>query len=77
MSKAIELTDDIYARLDDLARKSGFDNISRLIEAWLREVELRRREELVRRIDEHREEMFAKYGEMEDSVFSIREDRER
>ena len=77
MSKVVELADDTYARLDELARKSGFDNISQLIESWAREVELQHREELIRRIDERREEMFAKYGKMEDSVPSIREDRER
>lgn len=39
--------------------------------------ELRRRAEVVRRIDENRERLFLKYGTMPDSTELIREDRDR
>ena len=39
--------------------------------------DLLKRREVVQRIKEFREQMFAKYGEMPDSAELIREDRER
>jgi hypothetical protein len=39
--------------------------------------ELRQREEVVRAIDELRQRMFEKYGEMPDSVELVRDDRAR
>ena len=77
MSKAVDFPDETYAQLEDMARTLGFDNVRRLIEQWLWEAELRRRQELGRKIDEHREEMFKKYGLMKDSTELIRQDRER
>ena len=77
MSKAVDFSEEIYTQLQKTARNLGFDTIEQLVKQWLREAELRRRHELGRRIDNHREEMLAKYGVMSDSTELIRQDRER
>lgn len=77
MARTANFSDETYSQLEKMARNLGFDSVERMIESWLWEAELRRREEVGRRIDEHREQMYAKYGLMEDSTEMIRQDRER
>lgn len=77
MGRAVNLSEETYTELEKMAHSLGDGDIERLIKQWLREAELRRRQELGRRIDEHREQMFAKYGVMPDSTELIRQDRER
>jgi hypothetical protein len=60
-----------------MARNLGIEDIELLVKQLLWEAELRRRQEVGRRIDDHREKMFAKYGLMRDSAELIREDRDR
>ena len=76
MSCTLTISDGLYARLEAVARKRGFSSVEELLEALhLGEDELRQRQEAVRQIDELRERLFAKYGEMPDSVALIRDDR--
>ncbi len=82
MSQTLTISDKLYARLQDIARTRGLQNIEdliqQLIEAWQSKSEdLRQRQETVRQIDALRERLFAAYGEMEDSVELIRADRAR
>lgn len=82
MHQTLDLSEHLYQQLEATARSSGFDSleefIQKLIEVWqLRVAELYRRQETVRHIDALREQMAAKYGNMTDSVESIRADRER
>jgi t-SNARE complex subunit (syntaxin) len=82
MSQILTISDTLYTRLEAAARVRGLSSIEelidQLIEMWqARTDELRRRQEVVRRIDALRERLFATYGEMPDSVELIRADRER
>jgi len=82
MSQTLTISDTLYARLEAIARVHGLSGveelIEQLIEEWQSKVdELRRRQEVVRRIDALRERLFATYGEMPESVGLIRADRER
>lgn len=82
MSQTLTISDTLYARMEAAARIRGLSNIEELIEQLIemwqaRTDELRRRQEVVRRIDALREHLFATYGEMTDSVELIRADRAR
>lgn len=82
MSQTLTISDALYTQLQATARARGLDSleelIRQLVEMWQSRVdELRRRQEVVRRIDALRERLFAKYGQMADSVELIRTDRER
>jgi hypothetical protein len=75
--QTLTISESLYSRLEAEAQLRGI-NIEQLLEEWeQRESEIRRRHEVVREINELREEMFAKYGLMPDSTELIREDRER
>jgi metal-responsive CopG/Arc/MetJ family transcriptional regulator len=82
MSQTLTIPDTLYAQLENTARTRGLSSVEELIqqlfEAWqFRVDELRRRQEVVSRIDALRERLFATYGEMADSVELIRADRAR
>ncbi len=75
--QTLTISESLYNRLEAEAQLRGM-NIEQLLEEWeRRESEIRRRHEVVREINELRESLFAKYGEMPDSTELIREDRER
>lgn len=76
----INLPDEVHISLEREADRLGLHNIGRLLEEWLEkawEEELHRREALVSQIMTFHEYMHGKYGVMENSVESIREDRAR
>ncbi len=75
MSQTLILSDTLYGQLEAAARARGLSSVEELIRQWVDE--LYRRQETVRRIDLLREKLFAKYGEMSDSVELVRADRER
>jgi hypothetical protein len=78
MSQTLTISDTLYAQLEATARMRGLRSVEQLLEVWLaNEDELRRRQEVVHRIDALRERLFATYGEMPDSAALIREDRTR
>lgn len=76
MERTITVSETLYRRLNASVKARGLTTIEQLLEQWqLREDELRRREDIVRRIDNLRERIFQTYGVMEDSVDLVREDR--
>ena len=82
MSRTITVSDDLYTRLEKAACKRGLANVEQLLEKVdetppVSAEELARRREVVQRINEHREQIFATHGLMPDSTELIREDRER
>jgi len=82
MSRTITVSDELYARLEEAARRRGVIGVEQLLENVADPPapdadELRRRGEVVAAIDAHRAEMLQKYGVMPDSTELIREDRER
>lgn len=84
MSQMLTIPDDLYARLEESARRRGV-TIEELLSSWpiddqggdVEDAELRRRRDAVARIDTTRAALAARYGEMPDSTDLIREDRAR
>lgn len=77
MSRTLIISDELYARLEREAQVRGL-SIERLIEEWERnEANLLQRKDIVRRIDDLRERLFSKYGEMPDNTELVHEDRAR
>ena len=78
MSRTLRVSDDLYARLEYEAQQRGLASVEELLEQidLVHAGSLRRRE-VVRQIDELRDRLFAKYGEMPDSVELLREDGAR
>lgn len=78
MSRTITISDELYARLEAEARARGLSNIERLLEERQQsKYDLNDRQRVVKRIDDLRERLFIKYGEMPDSVELLRADRNR
>ena len=78
MSRTLTISDELYAKLEAEARLRGLNSVEQLLEQWRSlETESRSRIEAVREIDDLRNRLFAKYGEMPDSVDLLREDRAR
>jgi predicted CopG family antitoxin len=78
MSRTITISDELYAKLEAEARLRGLDSVEHFLEHWQApETELLQRKEVVRDIDDLRSRLFAKYGELPDSVELLREDRAR
>lgn len=77
MSRTLNVSDNIYNWLAEEAASRGLDSLEGVLEQIQHEERVRRREEVARRIDEHREQLYARYGIMGDSVELVREDRER
>ncbi len=73
------ISDGLYAHLQSEANQRGLSSIEQLLATiWNHsEDNLRQRKESVHRIDALCERLFARYGEMTDSVNVIREDRAR
>lgn len=77
MSRTLTISDELYSRLEQEAQSRGL-SIERLIEEWERnEAALLRRKRVVREIDDLRERLFSKHGEMPDSSDLLRADRAR
>lgn len=78
MSKTLSISDDLYERLEYVARQKGLYNIEQLLESWqTAEDNLHKRQETVNEIDALRNHLYHKHGQMPDSVTLIREDRAR
>jgi predicted CopG family antitoxin len=78
MSRTITISDELYDRLEAEARARGLNNIERLLEEREQsESDLNERPRVVKRIDDLRERLFVKYGEMPDSVELLRADPNR
>ncbi len=78
MSRTITISDELYARLEAEARARGLNSVERLLEERERgNSDVTQRKRVVERIDDLRERLFMKYGEMPDSVELLRADRNR
>lgn len=78
MSRTLVISDPLYKWLENAARQQRFNSVEELLEAWkAADTDLKRREDVVNQIDMLRHKLFAQYGEMPDSVDSVREDRQR
>jgi hypothetical protein len=78
MSRTLTIPDELYERLEAEARARGLKGVENLLDSLARDEDsLSQRKEAVRRINALREQLFAKYGEMPDSVELLREDRAR
>lgn len=78
MSRTLTISDELYARLEAEARSRGINTVEEFLDRiQIPEAELSRREDIVREIDHLRERLFARYGQMPDSVDLLREDRAR
>ncbi|CAN5164186.1 MAG: hypothetical protein ACR2GW_12645 [Pyrinomonadaceae bacterium] len=76
MSRTITISDELYARLEAEARARGLNSIEHLLEEQgQNKSDLTQRRNLVKRIDDLRERLFIKYGEMPDSAELLRADR--
>ncbi len=78
MSRTLTISDEVYGRLQEEARARGFDSVERMLEEWGRKGgDLGRRAESVKKIDELRQSLLSRYGQMADSTELLREDRAR
>lgn len=78
MSRILTIPDELYERLEIKARERGLPSVESLLdEVGHEDAEPNHRGESVVRIDNLRERLFIKYGEMPDSVELVREDRAR
>jgi hypothetical protein len=78
MSQVLTISDTLYRRLEEITRQRGLRSVEELLEAWqVAEDERRRRQQAVQEIDAVRQQMFTTYGQMPDSVYLLREDRQR
>lgn len=78
MSRTLTIPEELYDRLQAEARLRGLLTVEQLLEQQTGNgASLQERRQSVRLIDELRQRLFAKYGEMPDSAVLIREDRAR
>ncbi|HEY0079818.1 MAG TPA: hypothetical protein VGB73_14495 [Pyrinomonadaceae bacterium] len=78
MSRTLTIADDLYQRLEDEARARGLESVEQMLEELGRAgSDFCPRKEAVSRIDNLRERLSDKYGEMPDSVELVREERAR
>lgn len=77
MSRTLTIPDELYERLEAEARARGLKGVESLLDSLARdENDLSRRKDAVRKINALREKLFAKYGEMPDSLELVREIRD-
>lgn len=78
MSRTLTISDELYARLESEARDRGLKSVEELLDRFQSlEADIAQRKEAVRQIDFLRARLFARYGQMPDSVELLREDRAR
>ncbi len=76
MSVTITVSDETYQKLKTVAQSKGFEDVEKFLDEW-KELELANRREVVDGILEFHEKMKEKYGVMENSTETLREDRMR
>lgn len=78
MNRTLTISEPLFTKLEASSLRRGLSNIVELLELWLRHEEERyQRQQAVKQIDALRERLRATYGEMNDSVELIRQDRGR
>ena len=69
MSRTLTISDELYERLEAEARKRGVKTVEELLDLLQSlETDTALRKNVVRQIDFLRDRLFARYGEMPDSV---------
>jgi len=76
MSVTLTVSEKTYQKLEDVARRKGFEDVEKFLDEW-EDIELANRREVVDRIIKFQKKMGEKYGVMPDSTELLREDRER
>ena len=78
MSRTLTISDELYSRLEAEALERGLSSVEQLLEQWqLAKTGMPSRNDVVREIDDLRNRLRARYGEMPDSAKLLREDRAR
>ena len=78
MSHTLIISDRLYDRLEQAAKRRGLTTVEQLLEDWqARDEELLHRQKLITQIDSVRKRLSSKYGTMPDSVVLVQEDRDR
>jgi predicted CopG family antitoxin len=77
MSQTITISDDLYQALEGKAKKQGRSIEEMLAHEYTDRVDIAKRKEVARQVEEIRKRVSAKHGVMPDSVELIRQDRER
>lgn len=79
MSRTVDLSDELYSRLELAVKKSGSPSIQELLATTFpaSDDELAHRRAWFERISAFQQSLNQKYGVQPDSVAMIREDRER
>jgi hypothetical protein len=78
MSRTLTISDELYGQLEAEARQRGLPSVEQLLEQWqLAKTRVPCRNEVVREIDDLRNRLLARYGEMPDSVELLCQDRAR
>jgi predicted CopG family antitoxin len=78
MSRTLTISDELYERLESEARDRGLKTVEELLDRLQSvETDVALRKDVVREIDLLRERLYARYGQMPDSVELLREDRAR
>jgi|GEM_PF-5522665 len=77
MGRTLTISEDLYRWLEEEAAQRGVADVEHALEQIRHEERIRRRREAARRIDEHRQQLYTKYGKLPDSVPLIRQDRGR
>jgi hypothetical protein len=78
MSRTLTITDELYGQLEAEARQRGLPSVEQLLQQWQAvKARMPSRDEVVREIDDLRNRLLARYGEMPDSAELLRQDRAR
>ena len=76
MSVTLTVSEKTYQKLENVARRKGFEDVGKFLDEW-EDLEPANRHEVFDRIAEFQTKMGEKYGVMPDSAELVREDRER
>ena len=76
MSVTLTVSEKTYQKLENVARRKGFEDVGKFLDEW-ENIELANRHEVVDKIIEFQTRMGEKYGVMPDSAELVRENRER
>ena len=76
MSVTLTVSEKTYQKLENVARRKGFEDVGKFLDEW-EDLEFANRHEVVDRIVEFQTKMGEKYGVMTDSAELVREDREQ
>ena len=78
MDRTLTISEPLYTKLELSTLRRGLNSIVELLELWINDEETKQqRRQVVSQIDSLRERLRDTYGEMNDSVSLVRQDRGR